>query len=440
MQFKSPAMLGATAAAAALLLCAVLAISYSSTSYTALESVQPAQMTAKEAKAEMLASAAQKRLAQKDARIYQSLAAVAKKKVVEGAHDEEAFMKARKTQVELDERLEQLTQRFEAQREALEYMAPRTRARDVDTMRLQSFVQQLQTSLPMLSKDVDAVKKAVAKTEEEAKPAKREMRISDEILKKTSNAYMLFQQRSQTSREKAELSRQKVQELNQGAMYAQQTASKLRSQAQQQQDKRAAELLLQEAETEESKAQMLAKEADESLQSAQLFDAEAAEADSYTAMFGADAGAAKNRLAAAGKKLEMLKTQYFQGKRLEAQAEQREQYLATQLQAAEQQLGVSFTDAKEDQTALKTGEKAIERTVSELKKDRAHAEANTITAEKDVEAMEGQKRAWAADAQQALSVEQQINDHMGAARDFKEAAQAADQEEQADADSAPQQQ
>eukprot|EP00961_Rhodomonas_salina_P018802 252942-Rhodomonas_salina.1 len=86
----------------------------------------------------------QKRLAQKDARIYQSLAAVAKKKVwipstsfcpqpheqrvVEGAHDEEAFMKARKTQVELDERLEQLTQRFEAQREALEYMAPRTRA------------------------------------------------------------------------------------------------------------------------------------------------------------------------------------------------------------------------------------------------------------------------------------------------------------------------
>ena len=79
----------------------------------------PVMTALKETKAETLASAAQARLAKKDSRIFKSMALAAEKKDRETAVEDRKFLAARQTQIELDERLQQLTQRFEAQRKAL---------------------------------------------------------------------------------------------------------------------------------------------------------------------------------------------------------------------------------------------------------------------------------------------------------------------------------
>jgi len=79
-----------------------------------------------EGRQEILAAKAQQRLAQKDFRIYKSMELAAQKKMENGAFTDKEFLEARNKQMMLDERLEQLVQRFDAQKQALEYMVPNT--------------------------------------------------------------------------------------------------------------------------------------------------------------------------------------------------------------------------------------------------------------------------------------------------------------------------
>ena len=80
-------------------------------------------------------------------------------------------------------------------------------------------------------------------------------------------------------------------------MLAQQYATQMRAKAVDERDKKAAELLAQEASEADAKVDMLKKQSAEAMQSAQLFDAEADEAASYMSMFGADAQQAQMRQA-----------------------------------------------------------------------------------------------------------------------------------------------
>jgi hypothetical protein len=158
-------------------------------------------------------------------------------------------------------------------------------------------VKSLKQALGKLEHDIGVVEKAVVTTKDEIKPVKEELKTSDEILLKSANAYKLFGQRVQQSREKANLARQQVNALDQGAMLAQQYATQMRAKAVDERDKKAAELLAQEASEADAKVDMLKKQSAEAMQSAQLFDAEADEAASYMSMFGADAQQAQMRQA-----------------------------------------------------------------------------------------------------------------------------------------------
>jgi hypothetical protein len=89
-----------------------------------------------EGKQEILAAKAQARLAQKDYRIFKSMELAAQKKMENGAEEDKDFMEARNRQLMLDERLEQLTQRFDAQKQALEYMVPNTEQQAFSTERM----------------------------------------------------------------------------------------------------------------------------------------------------------------------------------------------------------------------------------------------------------------------------------------------------------------
>jgi len=89
-----------------------------------------------EGRQEMLAAQAQARLAQKDFRIYKSMELAAQKKMENGAIQDREFLEARNKQMVLDERLQALVQRFDAQKQALEYMVPNTERQAINTERM----------------------------------------------------------------------------------------------------------------------------------------------------------------------------------------------------------------------------------------------------------------------------------------------------------------
>lgn len=89
-----------------------------------------------EGRQEILAAKAQARLAQKDFRIYKSMELAAQKKMEAGSIQDREFLEARNKQMLLDERLEMLVQRFEAQKQALEYMVPNTQRQAAVTKRM----------------------------------------------------------------------------------------------------------------------------------------------------------------------------------------------------------------------------------------------------------------------------------------------------------------
>lgn len=276
-----------------------------------------------EGRQEILAAKAQQRLAGKDFRIFKSMELAAQKKMESGAFTDREFLEARNKQEMLDQRLELLTQRFNAQKQALEYMVPSTEKQAFSTERMATGVKSLKAALGKLTKDVGMVEQAVQKTKDEVKPVKAELRTSDAILEKSSNAYQLFGQRVQQSREKAELARQQVNQLDQGAMLAQQYATQMRAKAVSESDKKRAELIAQDASAADTKVDMLKKQSAEAMQSAQLFDAEADEAASYMSMFGADAQQAHVRQNNAAQKLQYLSAEYEKGQQLEELANQK---------------------------------------------------------------------------------------------------------------------
>jgi hypothetical protein len=85
---------------------------------------------------EIAAAQAQARLAQKDARIFKSLALAAKQKMQGAAKEDQKFVEAKEKHMMLDARLAQLSQRFEAQKQALEYMVPDTEHQAFNTERM----------------------------------------------------------------------------------------------------------------------------------------------------------------------------------------------------------------------------------------------------------------------------------------------------------------
>jgi len=385
-------------------------------------------LTHREAHAEMLAAQAQEHLAQKDARIYNSLRKAAESKIQNAESLDKKFFAAREHQVALDQRLEQLTQRFEAQKEALAYMFPKTEAREMEAKKMPGYVQQLQGALPQLQKDLKGVQGQLEKIKAEAKPSKREARVSNEIMDKTSNAARLFGQRDQKAVEAAQVARMKTEELNNAALMAQRTSQQLRMLAKREMDPKKAQLLVQEANEADAKVAMLSKQSAEQMQTAQLYDAEADEAGSYSTMFGADAQTAQQRLSTAEKKLQYLAAQYQQGLKIEAQGEQREQFLKSQLNAAKAALGMAGLEATEDAKSLKIGEEATEQTIKKIQQTRTEAEENTASAIKDVFAVKKDHNNYNADTVQAMSVVQQVRDHEAAAEHFDDAAGAAKEE------------
>ena len=116
----------ALAVVACVVACVVLVTLSGSTGPVALlESkgarASPVRTALKETKDESLASAAQARLSRKDSRIFKSMALAAEAKNRATAQEDKQFLAARRAQIELDQRLELLTQRFTAQSQALAY-------------------------------------------------------------------------------------------------------------------------------------------------------------------------------------------------------------------------------------------------------------------------------------------------------------------------------
>jgi len=272
------------------------------------------------------------------------------------------------------------------------------------------------------------VDKAVQKTKDEVKPVKEELKTSNEILEKSSNAYQLFGQRVQQSREKADLARKQVNELDQGAMLAQQYATQLRAKAINEQDKKKAELVAQEASEADAKVDMLKKQSAEAMQSAQLFDAEADEAASYMSMFGADAQQAHMRQANAAQKLNYLSAEYEKGQQLEVAANQKKAMLQAQLMRAQQMLGADVRETKEAETAVLTGERATARTGEAIKIDHNAAVKNTKMAMGDVDKIHKDEQLYYEDADQARDVEGEASEHKFASEHLDAAAEASSDE------------
>jgi len=377
-----------------------------------------------EGRQEILAAKAQQRLAGKDFRIFKSMELAAQKKMESGAITDREFLEAKNKQEMLDERLEQLTQRFNAQKQALEYMVPNTEKQAYSSERMANGVKSLKQALGKLTTDVGMVEKAVQKTKDEVKPVKAELKTSDEIMEKSSNAYQLFGQRVQQSRQKAELARQQVNQLDQGAMLAQQYATQMRAKAVSETDKKKAELVAQDASEADTKVDMLKKQSAEAMQSSQLFDAEADEAASYMSMFGADAQQAHVRQSNAAQKLQYLSAEYEKGQQLEELANQKKNALEAQLMEASRVLGSDVVHTKEDETAVLTGERSTVRTGEALKIDRNAAMKNTATAMGELKNIHKDEQLYYQDASQARDVEGEADEHKFAAEHLDAAAEA----------------
>jgi hypothetical protein len=290
-------------------------------------------------------------------------------------------------------------------------------------------VNTLKQSLEKLTKDINAVGKEVEKTKDMVKPTRAELKTSEEIFAKAGNAYKLFGDRVQQSREKADLAREQVQQLDQGAMLAQQYATELRKQALSERDKKRAELIAQEASKTDAKVDMLKKQAAEAMQSAQLFDAEADEALSYMSMFGTDAQQAHAREGAAEQKLNFLAANYEKGKQLEAMAQRKQAFLQAQLSMADKTLMAEVKRTKEAEAAVLTGERATARTGEALKIDHAGDVQDAKAAVGDIASIHQDEVAYDEDAVQARTVASEAWAHKMAAKHLDEAAEASSDEQ-----------
>jgi hypothetical protein len=303
-------------------------------------------------------------------------------------------------------------------------MKPRVMMRDQETQKLGSYVKQLAHVIPQLGYDMSKVHKSIVKTLEEAKPAREEMRTAEDMLAKSENAYNLFAQRMQASREKASLARQQEEELNYGALRSQQQATQLRQYANEADNTRRAGVIAEDAKVADSRVAMLNKQSTEAMQSAQLFDAEADEAASYMAMFGADAVQSKARLQGAGNKLKYLAAEYEKGTMLQRQANGKELMLMNALARAKEALARSENVDKEDESAVQTGIKATEQTEQEIGHVHAEAVGNTRAALKDLASARHDRFQGQVKGMLAENLKQEAIAHDAAALHLKEAAQA----------------
>jgi len=381
-------------------------------------------------KREMLASAAQGRLAQKDRRIFSSIALAAKQQESAGETEEKKFLLARSKQMQLDARLESLTKKLQAQELALAYMRPKVAERDHEDHELGSYVTQLKGEIPMIQGDLKAIQKRLSSSQVTAakdaiKPLKDELKRTDEVLAKSRNAYELFGQREEESRDKAAGARREVEELNFASLSAEQTASQLRKEAIAEHDSVKAKYLSQEAKTQDAKVAMLNKQSAEMMQSAQLFDAEADEATAYQTMFAADLESATSEGRRQAAELQGAERTYEIGQYLEAQGESREALLEKDLQGADATLEDSNKVDQQDDAALQRGEKATEETEEQLKAIRDQAESNTLSAAKTVQLLQADHDAWNRDVEQAYSLRVAADEHHRAAEHLKLAAAAA---------------
>ena len=378
----------------------------------------------KQARKEVQAAKAQHRLARKDARILKSMELAAQSKMGAARTEDEQFLAARNKHLMLDERLAQLSQRFDAQMQALEYMVPNTERQAFGTQKLALGVKELKQSLGKLTKDIEMVEQAVSKTKDEVKPVKEELKTSDEILTKSANAYRLFGERVAQARQKAGLAREQVEQLDQGAMLAQEYATRARAEALHVSDKKKAQLMAQAASEADAKVDMLKKQSAEAMQSAQLFDAEADEAASYMSMFGADAQQAHLRQGMAAQKLNHLAAEYEKGQQLEAMALQKKMLLQQQLVRSGAELKDNIFKTREEEMAVAKGERATARTGKALHIDRDADAADARGAVGDIAAMRKDEGLYLEDASQARDVAEETLAHKEAAQHLLEAAEA----------------
>lgn len=381
-------------------------------------------------KREMLASAAQGRLAQKDRRIFNSIALAAKHQEEDGEAENKEFLAARTKQMQLDARLESLTKKLSEQELALSYMRPKIEQRDTQDKELGSYVTQLKDEIPLIQGDLSSIRKKMlaskaSAAKEAIKPLKDELKRTEEVLAKSRNAYALFGEREQQSRDKAAQARRQVEELNFASLRAEQGASQLRKDAVAEHDRVKAKYLSQEAKTEDAKVAMLNKQSAEMMQSAQLFDAEADEATAYQTMFAADLESATSEGRQQAAELQGAERTYAMGQYLQQSGLAREKLLQKDLSGADAALAQSDALAKQDDAALARGEKATGETESELQAARSQAMTNTLAAEKIVAAEEAHRAAWSRDAEQAYSLRVAAAEHRRAAQHLKLAAAAA---------------
>jgi archaellum component FlaC len=376
-------------------------------------------------KREMLASAAQGRLAQKDRRIFNSIALAAKHQEVDGEAENKEFLAARTKQMQLDARLQSLTQKLSEQELALSYMRPKVEERDHQDQELGSYATQLKDEIPLIQGDLAGIRKKASAAKEAIKPLKDELKRTEEVLAKSRNAYALFGEREDESRGKAAQARRQVEELNFASLRAEQGASQLRKEAVAEHDGVKAKYLAQEAKAEDAKVAMLNKQSAEMMQSAQLFDAEADEATAYQTMFAADLESATSEGRQQAAELQGAERTYAMGQYLEQSGLAREKLLQKDLTGADAALAQSGALAKQDDAALARGEKSTEQTETELRAAHGQAMTNTLAAEKIVAAEEAHRAAWSRDAAQAYSLRVAAAEHRRAAQHLKLAAAAA---------------
>jgi len=304
-------------------------------------------------------------------------------------------------------------------------MRPKVAERDHEDKELGTYVTQLKDEIPMIQGDLKAIHKRVTAAKDAIKPLKDELKRTEEVLAKSRNAYALFGQREEESREKAAGARREVEELNFASLSAEQAATQLRREAVAEHDSVKAKYLTQEAKTQDAKVAMLNKQSAEMMQSAQLFDAEADEATAYQTMFGADVASATSEGRHQAQELQGAERTYEIGQYLEAEGASREGLLQKDLKNADVDLSESDALAKQDDAALARGEKATEGTEAQLGAVHQQAVSNTEGAEKTVEQLEDDHEAYDRDAEQAYSLRVAAAEHKRAAEHLKLAAAAA---------------
>jgi len=244
---------------------------------------------------------------------------------------------------------------------------------------------------------------------------------------KSRNAYSLFGEREQQSRQEAAAAREQVENYNFESLRAEELATELRKESTAATDKARAKYLAQEAKTENAKVAMLNKESAEMLQSAQLFDAEADEAAAYQTMFGADVQTSAVDERRQTGELDGATRVYEQGESLEASGREKELALAKDLQAAEQALASATVTDKRDDAALQRGEKATAATQAEAKALWTNVVENTQGAEKDMAKLAQDHATFEDDADQARSLEIAAAEHLRASQHLARAAAAAEE-------------